>query len=336
MTEHDEIRSLLSAYCGDDLSPRERERVEEHLAACPDCRLELADLETTLRLVRSQPLVEPPPWMAGRIMARVREEGSQQRGWLQRLFVPLHVKLPLEALAIVIVCFVSYYVVKDSGQQLLAPPTPAPSVPPPAVEEKATVPQGEPKPAAVPPPPASGKPQPAPAAPPVPATPPADQGYAPAPQRPAAESAAPAAPRRDHIPPAAPSREAVRGEPEPTLESAPRRQKAATEENKSRALDGDAVRGETDSYRGAPAPVAPMLQVRMAVDDPTGAEPSIRHAIARSGGIVRGQPSTRQLLVRIAAQRLPELLGHLATIGALAESPTVEGLAGAVELTIRW
>ena len=63
MNNHAEIQMRLPAYCGGDLEPAELRLVEDHLAECPACRAELADLQTALRLVRSTPEIEPPPWM---------------------------------------------------------------------------------------------------------------------------------------------------------------------------------------------------------------------------------------------------------------------------------
>ena len=94
MIDHDEIRSLLSAYCDGDLDPVRTAVVERHLAECADCRAEVADLQTLLRLLHSTPPVEAPPWLSSRIMARVREQQAVRHGWLRRLFFPLQVKLP--------------------------------------------------------------------------------------------------------------------------------------------------------------------------------------------------------------------------------------------------
>ena len=73
MSNHTDIQKQLSAYCGGDLDPAERLRVEEHLAGCDSCRAELADLQTALRLIRTTHEVEPPVWLATRVMARVRD-----------------------------------------------------------------------------------------------------------------------------------------------------------------------------------------------------------------------------------------------------------------------
>ena len=121
MNNHDDIRKQLSAYCGGDLEPAERMRVEEHLAECASCQAELADLQTALRLIRTTPESEPPAWLATRIMARVREQQREKRSWLQRIFFPLHVKLPIEVAALLLVCVSGYYLARNVETELKQP-----------------------------------------------------------------------------------------------------------------------------------------------------------------------------------------------------------------------
>ena len=62
--------------------------------------------------MRSLEEVEPPPWLTGKVMATVRSEAERKRGILQRLFYPLHVKLPIEALAAIFIVITTVYVFK--------------------------------------------------------------------------------------------------------------------------------------------------------------------------------------------------------------------------------
>jgi hypothetical protein len=52
--------AVLSSLLDDRLEAAERARVERHLAECSACSQQLADLRTTLRLLRELPEVEPP------------------------------------------------------------------------------------------------------------------------------------------------------------------------------------------------------------------------------------------------------------------------------------
>ena len=57
-----EIADLLTDYLEDALEPATRERVEQHLATCPDCTTYLAQMRSTIGLLgrlREQDLPEP-------------------------------------------------------------------------------------------------------------------------------------------------------------------------------------------------------------------------------------------------------------------------------------
>ena len=54
--------------------------------------------------------VEPPPFFEQRIMSRVREEAGRKQGILRRLFYPLHIKVPIQALATILVAVLAFYV----------------------------------------------------------------------------------------------------------------------------------------------------------------------------------------------------------------------------------
>ena len=116
--EHTEIRRNLSAYLDGAVSPDEKAQIEEHLASCGVCRGALADLERTVGHLKSLPDVEPPPWMTAKIMARVREAAEKKPAFWQRIFLPFQVKLPLQALALVILCVTGYYLARTNAPLL--------------------------------------------------------------------------------------------------------------------------------------------------------------------------------------------------------------------------
>jgi anti-sigma factor RsiW len=67
---------LLARYIHGDLLLRDREILEEHLAMCPDCERLYADVTDMDHVLRELPgkEVEPPPWLASRILANLPEE----------------------------------------------------------------------------------------------------------------------------------------------------------------------------------------------------------------------------------------------------------------------
>jgi anti-sigma factor RsiW len=73
MREHRWTHAHLSDYLDDDLSPHERERVEEHVGICPHCRRVLRTLRRTLESLMDLP-AEPHPSVADGVIERLRRE----------------------------------------------------------------------------------------------------------------------------------------------------------------------------------------------------------------------------------------------------------------------
>lgn len=105
-----EIENRLPAFLEELLSPEEGKSVEAHLASCNRCRRAFADLQRAQELVQGLGEVEPPPFFEQRIMSRVREESEKKPGILRKLFYPLHTKVPIQALATVLIAVLAFHV----------------------------------------------------------------------------------------------------------------------------------------------------------------------------------------------------------------------------------
>ncbi len=110
--ECQDIRKNLSAYLVGMVSPEDQELIDQHLASCRACSAALYELNRTGEVLKNLKEVEPPPWMTQKIMARVREEAESRSRFIQKLFYPLHIKVPLEAFATVLVAVIAVYVFK--------------------------------------------------------------------------------------------------------------------------------------------------------------------------------------------------------------------------------
>ncbi|MBA4418263.1 MAG: hypothetical protein C0392_10195 [Syntrophus sp. (in: bacteria)] len=106
------IEEQLSAYLDGPISPDEKEHIDNHLASCPQCSASLKGLKKTGELLKNLEEVEPPPWLTRKIMAHVREEAEQKKGLLHRLFYPLHIKIPMETFATLLIVGITLYVYK--------------------------------------------------------------------------------------------------------------------------------------------------------------------------------------------------------------------------------
>ncbi|MBI4766888.1 MAG: DUF2275 domain-containing protein [Deltaproteobacteria bacterium] len=113
-----EIKTLLPGLLEGILSPEEQECVTSHLASCILCRRVLEDLKETDHLVKVLSEVEPPPFFEQRIMARIREEAGQKRGLLRMLFYPLQIKIPIQAMATILIVVLAFYVFQKSQPEI--------------------------------------------------------------------------------------------------------------------------------------------------------------------------------------------------------------------------
>ena len=112
--ECDRIQEQLSAYLDDTLSSAEKSIIDSHLKSCPKCRKALADLEMTMRSIKSLEEIIPPPWLTQKIMTRVKAEAELTKKSLwQKLFFPLYVKLPIEAFGAFLIALTALYVFKS-------------------------------------------------------------------------------------------------------------------------------------------------------------------------------------------------------------------------------
>jgi hypothetical protein len=112
------VQEKLSAYIEGDVSSDEKRRIEQHVNSCQKCRTALEDLKNTGDLVRGLEEVEPPAWLTEKIIARVRAEEGRKRGIFRKLFYPLHVKVPVEALATVLIAVVAVYVFRAAEPEM--------------------------------------------------------------------------------------------------------------------------------------------------------------------------------------------------------------------------
>ncbi len=112
MNDRFNIEEKLVAYLEGTLSNEERLLVEEQLKESEEMRETLSDLRKTIQLLQSPDEVEPPNWFTEKTMSRVREEGRQKKAIFERLFFPLHIKLPIQAFAAIFLVLLSIFIYK--------------------------------------------------------------------------------------------------------------------------------------------------------------------------------------------------------------------------------
>ena len=98
----EQARALFPVRADERITPEERAELTGHLAVCPVCPGEWDRYLQTVILLRSAGEPQAPPGFAQRVIEAATREPWHQR-WLRAVFLPLHIKLPLEAVAIVVV-----------------------------------------------------------------------------------------------------------------------------------------------------------------------------------------------------------------------------------------
>ncbi len=268
-----EIEDLLPGMIDGAIAETEKNRIEAHLESCASCRKAFADLRIADERVKSLEEVEPPPWLKTRVMARVREEAGRKEGILRKLFYPLHVKVPIQALATVLIAVVAWNVYKTGEPEFrqMAPP-------PAAVQEAphAQAPQ-EAAPAAGP-----AKRDESPAAREKKAfAPPPAQVQEPAPQR------------------AATVREETKADAEMPLERLRDAKSAAEPPKDQGARRGTGAAGQGEADRALEAPAQDQKQKLKAMKAPAG-------AVAKEAGKQEARPAASPMMSAAVSSR-PEL-----------------------------
>jgi|GEM_PF-1745265 len=90
-----EIHEVLEHYLDNELSPEERREVREHLKGCPACREELASVKRYRKAMASLKTMPAPDNFLESVHRRL--DRSPLRRLLDFLFMPVHIKVPLEA-----------------------------------------------------------------------------------------------------------------------------------------------------------------------------------------------------------------------------------------------
>lgn len=119
----DEARALFTDLADGRLGAAERDAVGAHLATCAECRREWEGFERTLELLHGLPRYRAPAGFPERVLSAARPAPWPRR-LARRLFVPLHVKLPVEAAAIALIAVGASLMTRATEVRQAMPGTP--------------------------------------------------------------------------------------------------------------------------------------------------------------------------------------------------------------------
>ncbi|MCZ6550910.1 MAG: zf-HC2 domain-containing protein [Candidatus Methylomirabilales bacterium] len=118
----EEIQNQLSAYLEDELEPAQRHNIEAHMEGCVRCRQELALLRRTISALQTLEEIEVSPRLTAAIQTGVSTRGrSRWRKLASRLFFPIHIKIPLEAMALLLISLGVVYLYRSTPELAQAP-----------------------------------------------------------------------------------------------------------------------------------------------------------------------------------------------------------------------
>src|SRR4030067_1719164 len=113
-----DIQQKLSSYAEGIVPHEEKILIEEHLKSCLKCNEALVPLRKTIDYVHSLEDVEPPAWLTQKVMANIKAEVHPKKGIIQKLFYPLHIKLPLEAVVTALIAVITIYIFKTMQPEM--------------------------------------------------------------------------------------------------------------------------------------------------------------------------------------------------------------------------
>lgn len=308
MTGCREVRDWLSEALDRPLPPEAASRLEAHLKECPACRAEQEELRWAHRHLRRLEVVEPPPWMTAKIMAKVRAEAAPS--FWGRFLVPLLINPQFQVATILLVAATGYYVTRPQPRGVPARVEPQPDME--SAEVAAPAPQAAPVDSLRKKNPAKFD---APAQPAEQEKREEKDHFAPAPakeRQDSVPSAPPAAVASEAIAPAAPGRASgawLAGEP-----AADKKAKLIGETRATAEL------GQGQSG-GAKSETSPAV-IRLAPTHPQTVRAEVERAVRQVGGsILPTAEDSRGVTVRLGSRRLQELVILLGRTGRVLEQP---------------
>jgi hypothetical protein len=108
--KHEEIRHKLSEFIDGVITPGEKSAIEQHLKTCTECSDALRELRKTIEHIHAVEEVDSPAWMTQTIMAKVRAEQEAKKSLWQRVFAPVFMKFPVQAVAVLFLAVTAYYI----------------------------------------------------------------------------------------------------------------------------------------------------------------------------------------------------------------------------------
>ncbi len=110
-----EARERLSDVLDESLDSPERSEAGAHIEGCPDCRLELDRLRATVSLLSRIERPRAPVGFVDRVLTAAHR-APWYRSLGRRLFLPLAIKLPVQAAAMLVIAVLGVYLLQRTPE----------------------------------------------------------------------------------------------------------------------------------------------------------------------------------------------------------------------------
>lgn len=117
----EQVRNLLSELLDGTLPDSVRTGVNGHLQECLSCREVREGLEETLLALRTLPSGKAPAELLERVRHGIAREKARETPLWKKLFLPVHIKIPLEAAAVVLITLLVIGTQKQELPELFSP-----------------------------------------------------------------------------------------------------------------------------------------------------------------------------------------------------------------------
>ena len=111
------IKELLSEYIDNVLDAKAKAAVEEHLKSCSDCSKELASLKAYISDMGILKDAKAPDGFLKSVHERIDRRFEFEK-IMRKIFVPIHIKVPIEALAVAASVMLILIVYRSGGSPL--------------------------------------------------------------------------------------------------------------------------------------------------------------------------------------------------------------------------
>src|SRR5205809_133069 len=99
----EQVQSDLSAYVDGELPAKRQTEIGTHIAGCAACQRRVAELKKLAVGVAALPKLQPAPQFLADLRRKIRAESVPRTSWIDWLFRPVWLKVPIEALAVIVV-----------------------------------------------------------------------------------------------------------------------------------------------------------------------------------------------------------------------------------------